>query len=240
MIKPLQISLITPTGARPEAFKLCEQWIKHQDAAPHYSLKEWIVVDDYIPKPTHCTMHQTYLKGPRAWTPEINTQRFNMEAALERVSGDALFIIEDDEYYAPGYLSAMTSLLLSGAQLAGLSSARYYHVGAPGYKPIDNFRHASLCQTALRKEALPLLLRAVNSGEYYFDIDLWRRAQKESQVPCALISNTSLSVGIKGMPGRKGLGAGHEMVGYQGDRDLSMLKKWLGDDYRFYQPFIKR
>lgn len=196
-------------------------------------------MDDYPSHPTHCSMRQIQVKGPKVWTPEINTQRYNMDAALGYVTGDVIFIIEDDEYYAPEYLLSMINLLSSGAKLAGISTAKYYHLKAPGYKIIDNFRHASLCQTVMLKSMLPLLYQAVHSGEYYFDIHLWKNAQKIG-IPCALISNTDLSISTKGLPGRAGLGAGHEIVGYQGDRGLTMLKTWIKDDYKYYENLIRK
>lgn len=232
-----KISLITPTGSRPAAFKLCEQWMKNQRNLGPHKIKEWLVVDDCQNNPTKCTMGQTYLKGPKEWRPGFNTQRYNMDVLLERVTGDIILVIEDDEYYSPEYLSTMVKLLES-ASIAGLSNSRYYHLQAPGWKFMNNYQHASLCQSAIRKEALPLLVDAVHSGEYYFDIQLWKKAL-ETGASSVLLSNTNLSIGIKGMPGRSGLGAGHEMIGYKGDRDMTMLNQWLGDDAKYYSGFSK-
>jgi len=234
----MKISLITPTGSRHMAFKLCEQWIKNQQGLAPHKIKEWIVVDDSPMNPTVCTMGQIYIRGPKEWKPGINTQRYNMDVALEKVTGDVIFIIEDDEYYSPHYLRLMMTLLES-SHIAGLSNSRYYHLQTPGWKQMNNYQHASLCHTALRSEALPLLFEAVHSGEYYFDIELWRQAL-ERGVPSVLLSNTNMSIGIKGMAGRIGLGTGHDMIGYRGDRDLSMFKNWLGDDHKYYLDYVKR
>jgi hypothetical protein len=199
---------------------------------------QWLVVDDHPVNPAKLTLGQELVKAPMWWNPEVNTQRPNMSALLEKVKGDVCLVIEDDEFYAPDYIASMLKLL-EVSQVAGLSSSKYYHLHAPGFKTLDNTKHAPLCHTALRKEALPLLYEAVHSGHYYFDIELWKKAQAR-EIPCALLSNTTLSIGIKGMPGRAGLGTGHELVGYQGDRDLTMLKKWLGEDHKYYLPFIKK
>lgn len=228
----MKISLLTPTGMRSEAFKLCEKWVKKQTIPYH----EWIVVCDSPSKPTKCTMGQKFIKGPVEWKKGLNTQRANMNAGIEAFTGDILFIIEDDEYYSPKYLESMVSLL-GTAHIAGISASRYYHIGVPGYKILQNYRHSSLCHTVMRKSVIPRLLRAVNSGEFYFDIYLWKYC-REDGVPLALINNTNLSIGIKGMPGRAGLSNGHKPEGYISDHNLSVLKGWLGKDVMEYKSFL--
>lgn len=230
-----QVSLITPTGARPEAFRLCEQWVSKFQG--HWQLKEWLVVDDYPTIRTRLTKAQVRIKAPKEWTPEINTQRYNMDALLERITGEYIFIIEDDEYYAPNYIEEMLKLL-DFADVVGLANSKYYHLKVPGFKYMGNFEHASLCQTAITKKALPFLYRAVHSGRYYFDIELWKLAKQE-KLKTLLLSNTNLSIGIKGMPGRAGLGSGHERVGYRADDEYKIFKEWLGKDWEFYKEYLK-
>ncbi len=229
----MKINLLTPTGARPAAFSLCEKWIQNQTVKNF----EWICVDDCPATPTRFSLGQKLIKAPKLWTPEINTQRYNMDALLEAANGDVIFIIEDDEYYAPNYVETMLKLLET-ASVAGISNDRYYHIKAKGYKIIGNWKHASLCRTALRKDVKNLLYQAVHSGEYYFDIDFWKRV-RESQVPMSLIAHSKLSIGIKGMPGRGGLGAGHEVIGYAGDKDYKVFQEWLGSDWAYYQQYLK-
>lgn len=231
----MAVTLITPTGGRGEAFSLCEQWIRNQTYKGDI---QWLVTDDCEHlKKTLFTAGQVQVKAPKEWSPDINTHRYNMDALLEKVSGDYVFIIEDDEYYAPNYIESMLKLLETSV-VAGISNDRYYHIKAKGYKVIGNWKHASLCRTALRSTAWKILYQAVHSGEYYFDIDFWRRC-REKEISMNLIANSSLSVGIKGMPGRAGLGAGHAIVGYARDKDLTTLKDWLGNDFKYYQPFVK-
>ena len=228
------VALITPTGGRHQAFALCERWIKNQT---YRGPLKWYVVDDCPYEPTEFTMGQTKCVAPKVWNKSINTHRYNMDSLLSAVKGDYVFIIEDDEYYAPTYIEEMLKLL-STAQIAGISNDRYYHIKAKGHKLIGNWKHASLCRTALRAEALSLLYEAVHSGEYYFDIDLWRRV-RDREVPLNLIANSGLSIGIKGMPGRAGLGAGHVVVGYGNDKTLTVFKEWLGSDWEHYREFLK-
>jgi len=230
----MKVTLITPTGNRPEAFALCEKWIFNQT---YKGLIEWIVTDDFQEAPTRFTLGQIAVKAPKLWTPEINTQRYNLDALMQRITGDYIFVIEDDEYYAPNYIEEMLKLL-EHSDIAGLSNSKYYHLRIPGFKYMDNFTHASLCQTAFKKSVLPLLYRAVHSGHYYFDIKLWEYALAD-KLKSTLVSNTNWSIGIKGMPGRAGLGAGHARVGYRGDNDHKIFQEWVGQDWVYYQKYLK-
>lgn len=228
------INLITPTGGRPEAFKLCESYIKSQTYKGPY---QWCVIDDFTPY-TKCTMGQTYIRGPRAWEPEINTQRYNLDAALEHMKGDFIFFIEDDEYYHPTYIERMLEMLRH-VQIVGLGNSKYYYVPAGGYKVMNNYQHAALSQTAIRKELLPMYKAALHSGQLFFDIILWQKCI-EKRLPMAVLSNTNLSIGMKGMPGRMGIGSSHrEKKDYLLDPGHGKLKEWLGEAHKNYLPYFK-
>ena len=229
----MKISLLTCTGMRPEAFKLCEYFVSRQTVKPH----EWIVVDDGTPK-TICTRGQTYFRGPKDSSPGYNTMRGNMELGLSKVTGDVLFIFEDDDFYFSTYIETLLSLL-SHAPLVGLSNSRYYHVGIPGWKLMNNYGHASLAHTAMRGEVVPRLIAAVNTGDLYADSVLWREALF-GQTPLVLLANTSLGVGIKGMPGRGGITGSHrDKTDYYIDSKLHKLTSWIGSDAKLYLPFVR-
>lgn len=236
--KPLKlqprVSLITCTGGRPEAFGLVEKYIASQT----FKNFEWIVVDDYD-VPTKCTQNQIYVRGPEAWEPGKNTQRSNMNAALDVVQGDFIFIIEDDDFYAPNYITTMMSNF-SHSSLVGISNSRYYKVDMPGYATLGNYLHASLSQTAFSRNLLSAMRAAVNSGHFYFDIELWKAA-RNSQVPLTLIANSILSIGVKGMPGKPGLTPGHRQnKGYLMDKGLQIFDKWFGPYRSHYDPYVKK
>lgn len=162
-----------------------------------------------------------------------------MEEALSHVKGDCVAIIEDDDYYAPNYLENMVRALET-ADLVGLSNNKYYNLNIPGFREMGNFRHSSLCSTALKASILPMLQAAVDSGELYFDVHLWQAAI-QNKVHFTLIANSTLCIGIKGMPGRPGVGVGHRNTGYSIDTNLAKLKEWLGNDAaELYMPYIKK
>jgi hypothetical protein len=232
------VSVITCTGFRPEAFKLCFSYMQRQT---YLGPVQWIIVNDAYTKeevdalPTNA-VYELYA-GPQKWQEGLNTQRSNMVEALSHVKGDYILIMEDEDFYKPDYIEVMMKLLQS-TDIVGGANSRYYHVGVPGWKEMHNYNHASLCETGLKKKVLPLLLDAVNSGELFFDVCLWRKVH-EKKIPYILHAESNLVVGMKGMPGRAGIGVGHKVKDYLIDSGMLKLKEWLGADADNYLPFIK-
>lgn len=234
------VTLITCTGFRPEAFGLCRYFVERQTYKGEI---QWIIVTDEpglkIPASTNKHIHIEQHQAPRAWTPDYNTHRGNMELALTKVSGDYVFIIEDDDHYHPRYVQSYLDLL-GHVDVVGISHARYYHAKIAGWKLLQNDRHASLSSTAFHKRAMPHMVKAVNSGDMYFDRDFWLRVH-DNKLAYALIGNSNLSTGIKGLPGREGITPSHkELRDYMLDLDISKLREWVGSDYSLYKPFSKR
>ena len=230
------ITLLTATGMRPEAFALCEKYMERQTVCKDHGI-QWIVVDDGE-VPTECTKSQTYIRGPKIWKPGINTQRLNLDVAIPYIKGDYIAVIEDDDWYSPTYLEDMIDLL-KHSEIAGEAFSKYYNLKYRCYQELQNTRHSSLCSTVFRSSLLPKFEQAVNSGEKFIDIALWESVQK---IPHILrVSNYNLCVGIKGVPGRKGIGMGHEPVGFLTDAgNLSKLVEWTGIDAANYIPWIKK
>lgn len=230
------VTLITPTGGRPEAFTQCEKYIKNQTVK---NPLQWIVIDDCNP-PTKCNLGQVYYRGTKTWEEGINTQRYNLDQAISHIKGEYIFIIEDDDYYSPTYLETMISLLQL-APIVGEGIAKYYNLKVPGHKILYNYENASLCQTAFRKGYIPDFYKALHSGEKLFDLEFWNKI-KLKKIPALLLWNLNLSIGIKGMPGRSGItGQGHEDKGYYYDATFSKLKELVGPiEAQFYIGVIER
>jgi hypothetical protein len=235
------VTIITCTGHRPEAFALCKYFVERQK----YTGKiQWVIVYDEksFPKVTsnRTNISIETVKGPKLWVEDYNTHRGNMETALAKVKGDYVLVMEDDDYYKADYIQTMVELL-QYADAVGVSAAKYYNVKMPGYKTMNNIKHASLSQTAFKKHLQPELLKAVTSGDLYFDINFWNRIQT-SQHPTLLLHNTTTSVGIKGLPGREGITPSHRQYrDYFLDPSLSKLKEWIGEsDLELYTRFTKK
>lgn len=241
------LSVITCTGGRRDAFTLCQRWMERQTYSGPI---QWIVVDDCVPESDFYSFRFSRrenvtidkVRPAPLWKPGMNTQARNMLAAIEVVKGDAIAVIEDDDWYHPEYLRMMVShLRFSGADLVGEGWAKYYHLSARKYLQSQNDFHASLCQTIMDKSALNLLKCAVLSGDPYFDCVLWRLA-RERRYNTRMIVESRMCVGIKGMPGRGGIGTGHRPdKRYSDDPDLKILEQWIGpDDLELYRPYTER
>jgi hypothetical protein len=223
-----QVYVITCTGARPEAFALCEKYMRRQ------TLKDWtwIVVDDYE-HATPCTMGQTVIRPEPFWPGNSvhNTLNRNMVAGLRAVgtgSEDYVIFVEDDDWYSPTYLAEQVAALssFSDKQMVGQIPACYYHVKIGVYKVFDNRDHASLCQTAIRGTLVPALIELCESGDW-IDVTFWGR---KASVSHTYAGNKSV-VGIKGLPGRPGVSAVHRTLGgsgWVGDPDGDTLRDWIG------------
>lgn len=250
------ITAITPTGDRPLAMSLCERWMMNQTVRPD----QWIVVDDGM-TPIVPTAAMEYIRRePRAGDPR-HTLAINLLQAIPLIKGDKILIIEDDEYYAPTYVEEM-SKHLDGSKIAGITQNRYYHLPTGGYYMMHNKGHASLAQTAFTSAFIPTFRGAVEASMYvdFLDIRMWRMAKQslnrqvkfgsralttrsrgthdmpKSELTLFSDADRPLYVGIKGLPGRAGIGMGHN-AGMYPNRDTGgrpVLRKWMPDAHQTY------
>lgn len=226
------ISVITPTADRPVAFELCESMMCRQTLQP----AEWIVADGGQ-TPIACTMGQVHVHEPRP--PGAENFAMNLLNAIGRAKGDFIAVVEDDDSYAPTHLEATVAQLAANphALAAGDPIQRYYNVAHRCWRVFNNVG-ASLCQTVMRREALPLfekIIRGCLAGKTYgVDTTFWRAIPK---IQWAL-TRTDTVVGIKGLPGRVGLGVGHRPdARWTADPELRQLRAWIGDDAETYAAF---
>lgn len=229
----MTVSLITVGGGRPEAFALCETYMKRQT---YKGSLQWIVVDDNPADPIKCTMGQELYLGPLTWRKGINTQRYNLAYGLSKVKGDFVFIIENDDWYAPSYLDVYLSFLKHTAAV-GECNTVYYSLKERSYRYMRNYKHASTCQTAFRKGSIPFFENALHSGDLYFDITFWQKALGNN-IRHILFHGMGLCVGIKGMPGRDGIGVGHRPSNFTPDEKGTVLSTLIGLDAKLYKPYL--
>ncbi len=224
------LTLLTATGARPAAWALCERWMARQD---YEGPVRWIIVDDG-PEPQPVTFRregwQLVLVRPSPhWAPGQNTQARNLLKGLAAVGPDErLVIIEDDDWYAPDWLTTVAAEL-EHAELVGEHRARYYNVEQRRGRQLANTGHASLCSTAMRGAALRDFGDACRSRPKFIDLELWRRPRDRR------LFGGHRVVGIKGLPGRGGIGMGHD-PDFKGADDASgdLLRHWVGADAEVY------
>ena len=221
------ITLITPTSDRPAAFALCEHWMQRAMAQISDIPMQWIVADDGD-VPANCTLNQQHLRR----TPNVNSAesfRGNLLNALQQVEQEWVLFIEDDDWYAEQYLASMMQWLQGDVKIAGEAMAKYYNIQQRRFHHCRNRRHASLCQTGIHHSLVPWLTRLLQrpSDDVYIDIALWRNGARRQQKHLA--RTTSLCIGMKGLPGKTGIGIGHRLD-RQRDNDPQgkVLEQWIG------------
>jgi len=224
------IQLLTATGARPEAFALCQRWMARQT---HSGPVLWIIVDDG-PEPMPVTFSRpgwrlVVVRPSPFWQPGRNTQSRNILKGLELVDRKLpVLIIEDDDWYAPDWIERAAKHL-EWAELVGEMQSRYYNVRTLQGRQLPNRSHASLCGTALRDRAVLTLQQVCQTKPKFIDLHLWRLHGSKR------LFDGHRCVGIKGLPGRGGIGVGHKDT-FTGthDPDGTLLRSWIGDDAGFY------
>ena len=138
-------------------------------------------------------------------------------------------------------------MLTDDIDLVGEGFVRYYQLKLAAYFQHNNKQHASLSSTILGPRALDAfrvyLPRARNA---YFDMQLWTMKLRGKIIAPAisLAKAKTHVVGIKGMPGRRGVGQGHQEQFYGGrkrDAKGAVLRRWLGaEDANVYLDLAAR
>jgi hypothetical protein len=191
----MTITVITPTCDRPVGIAVLERWMARQTRQPD----EWIVADGGE-RPAVCAMGQTQVHRPRP----AGVENFlgNLQAGLHAVTGDVIVWCEDDDWYAPTHLATLEQQLRDqpSALAAGDDNQRYYNLPRQLWRTWKNVG-ACLCQTALRREAVPRLQAAIHNcrerQSYGVDTTFWRGIPR----PQRAIGATATVVGMKGLPG---------------------------------------
>lgn len=230
------IALITPTGGRPKQFELCMKWMRNQT---YKGRVFWIVIDDCVPVTTDDLKEDfkddwiIIKKYPTpTWENGMNTQSRNLQVAVDIIKAfprswfKAIFIIEDDDYYKPTYIETMLNHL-DTYDVIGQGYTIYYNVVQKIFKQHINMRHSSLFQTCFTINSLPIFEKCF--GKKFIDIEFFNRSINKY-----IFDGEPLSIGIKGLPGREGIGMGHRMNIQSNDVDNSKLKDLIGEDYKYY------
>ena len=194
---------------------------------------QWVVVDDCVPA-TRTTLGQERVEPRPVWESGQITLGRNLLAGLERTTGDAIAVIEDDDWYSPDYLENM-SKNLAEAPLVGEGFVRYYNVRTRHYLEQTNARHACLSASMWRQSLTPRIAGVVgkNLSSPWYDLSIWRAIDS-----FILVLTRRFMVGIKGMPGRRGIGIGHHPGGCRNpDPNLEKLREWVGEDADCYAAY---
>ena len=232
------IYLITPTGARPQQIIHCAEWMKNQTYTGDVT---WIIIDDCLPLTTdfitenfkdNWKIIKIYPKP--AWQRGMNTQSRNISAGIDIVSriateNDVIFIIEDDDYYTPSYLTKMVKKL-EGYDIAGEMFTFYYNIIIRRYTVCRN-TWSSLFQTAFTPAIIPILEKLY--GMKFIDMELFKLVNNKN-----LFKDEYLAIGIKGQPGRAAVGRAHgRIMSWTADPELKKLRSLIGEDVNYYLKY---
>lgn len=185
---------------------------------------QWIVADDgVIPAPL--TMGQLHIRRERRETGG-ESLAMNILAAIPHVTGDYVVIMEDDDAYLPQHLEACVRRL-GQHRATGCTWLNYYNLEHLKWRRIRN-SCAALCNTAFRRECLPILADAAREamalGMYHVDRLFWQRVGAEG------LHEEETVIGLKGLPGMKGIGIGHRPGhGWWPDPSGKKLREWIGE-----------
>lgn len=236
------ISVITPTGDRPEALNMLVGYVARQTFRGPV---KWIIVDDgkepFCPDlsrlPANVTVQYIRRDEPGVKGGSLNR---NVIVALRHVQFDNVVFMEDDDWYAPHYLATMLDML-SVHDIAGEGLAKYYNVRERKMLGMSNRKHASLAQTGFRREHWQFIDSCCRIGGPFIDMEIWKRPKTHGghELRKSVFFSHGLCVGIKGMPGRGGLGTGHRVKGnkWTSDTDLKLLRKMIHGDADRYAEF---
>lgn len=254
----MTITVVTPTGDRSLAFALCQLWISRQIRRPD----QWIVVDDGRTPVVPFFPMDYVRREPERGDPKI-TLSLNLQTAFPKIREDAdvVFIMEDDDYYSPEYISEMIARM-DGKEVVGIGRARYYHLPGGLYFRHENIGHASLGETAFRRSVFPEYQKALLQRMEFVDMAFWPLVASRGLV-FSDDDTRPLHCSLKSMPGRKGVSHGHDqnypyyrggstletrnadrrrhqnrpMIirhGGHDDANRSVLRQWTGADAELY------
>ena len=158
-----------------------------------------------------------------------NSQARNLSYLLGKI--DPAFPVvcfEDDDRYSADWLTTVERAL-ENAELVGEYRARYYNIPQRRARQLTNTQHASLCSTAMRGAAIGTFRWACERHAKFIDLELWRKHRSR------YLFGGNRVCGIKGLPGRGGIGMGHskDFAGTH-DPDGRILREWIGDDADLY------
>jgi hypothetical protein len=232
------IDIITPSGDRPRQFSLCKEWMKRQDFTDKV---HWIIADDsidghYDTSEMPSNWEITHLKIKRTKTPEYSSQGENLFLALNEIKYDKIVMIEDDDYYTPGWLSLCSSQLDTYGMF-GVKNLINYNLGNRTwlYKTYAGRDNNPMCSTSLRSDLVEELKVICTSNMDKFDHLIWEKKKtfylKEYKIPPV--------IGIKGLPGRAGMTLKHRTILPNKDPHLQAFKDLVSEEifYIYKQKF---
>ncbi len=227
--------LVTTTHDRPFCFWILEMWIAAQTVQPDL----WLVIND-SEEPAEYEYRcgqQVILRTDHTLTAEekaLPSICKNWLEAIKHIKEDDLVIVaEDDDFYDPTYIQTIRDMLET-YDLVGISHDVYFKLPTRRFQRMHNTGHASLACSGFRGYVCEGIEYACKIHKSVFiDMYLWVECgtvfptwtKKLTPQP---IGKRMIHVGMKGMPGAKGLGVGHDLTQGSTDPNFLVLAEWIG------------
>jgi hypothetical protein len=221
------VYLITPTGGRQKSLNLLAMYIERQT---YQGPMTWLVCDDCDPPSflPHMRCAVEVIRPPWRWGKGDNTQSRSLCALLDRVPDDAdVIVMEDDDWYGPNYVQAQVDRLRA-YELVGEGPTIYFNPVANRWRRMPRRNATSLCETAMKGAALSLFRKVAKNNRKMIDIRLWQDFRGSKRI----FERVNV-VGMKGLPGRGGIGVGHSK-GFGEPAPPCALRALIGNDAAHY------
>lgn len=231
------ITLITATSDRPAGIALTKRWLSSQ-RVQQPTCVQWLICDDgrqpadvaldsHVFSENRLVVQTEHVRIPPARSVPLSF-RGNVCAGIVRARHPLIAFWEDDDFYPSHWLQWISDWFQKGYELIGEGHARYYNVQTRRYRTLRNHIHASLCQTAVSSRMAQWLdNRCRTQGGTYIDMDVW----KQGPACRRILQQHSTVIGIKGLPGKPGIGIGHKLPDTNPhDADGSILRQWVGPE----------
>lgn len=242
------LSLITPTGDRPDALQMCAHWMSQQT---YSDTVQWIIINDgNMTIPAHIQRDNFTVQCMHRLentAPSVESFVGNLRLGMALAAYEKILIIEDDDYYAPTHLETLDKKL-DFADVVGNGHQLYYHFPSRRWAQFKN-KGACLCQTGFRSSLFPQFKDALNwalaKNSRGVDARFWDiLARRRDRVKMDIYDEPHTVVGLKGYPGRPGLGIGHQPDAYRSDRwtfdeNWRKLDEWLGADAQKVKDYAR-
>ena len=214
---------VTPTANdRWRSLELLEKWVLRQSRP----LNQWIVAfNDH---------------GPGLKSFFANLLEIDMQVKL--IDGGNLkclvLFLEDDDYYGPYYVTeAVDPFSDDNLMFCGNSFTPIYHIGAKLWRISDQKTKSTLSQTVVKYDGWEIMrnciLKRKKMNEAHVDVEFWNRVRGKHFTHIRK-SDSMQFIGVKGLYD-VGLGAGHrkKLGGYKHDKNMDVLRKWVGNDFDY-------
>jgi len=233
----MSLTVITPTGDRPEQFELCKKIMRKQTLQPD----QWLVVDDGHTPLEPCPEF-TYLRAKWDVPAGICTLKRNLLRAIPNVSGAKVVIIEDDDWYPANYLE-MVSNALDSCEVYGNHHRRYINLSQRSCRTFSQKQYSIWSGTGFRKELLPELYNVCSKdlNSHAVDTNFYEKLMSSKHKVELSWQSENLPVGFKGWGvGREGATPAHSKASkFEHNTNLVKLIDWVGSDavdYFKYTP----